>query len=355
MSKISSRFKKIFDLARNKSRKLSLDKKVFTLSNFRKKPDSSKKVDSSFSLFNLLSHVKKFKLAAVFIVGLCLAHIFWLAITAFLLEPPAPGKVKSGLNIKTVYRDSFVESSDKYSDITSINAFCRGCPVPDIKSRMQDRPKDCDDAKPTRGITLIGTIVMSDAQHSVAIIKSGSDESKAVKIGDEISRSGIIFEIQRNKICLEKDDSTLSYVLLKDLDVEPPSSNAAQTGSPSPSPVMNSGNSNDGIKIVNEGLIELDKEKLVSALSDFNILQQAEAVTITGPNGLEGFEIRSIQPGSILNKLVRPGDRIKGINGQPIRDFSQIQSLASDVNNLSELKLNIERNGQDQAVTYKTK
>ncbi|HVJ65002.1 MAG TPA: PDZ domain-containing protein [Bdellovibrionota bacterium] len=231
-----------------------------------------------------------------------------------------------------------------YNAITTRNMFCPGCPVPDTKALVLNRPKDCGKAeRMPSGPKLLGTIVLSDPKYSVATISSGSD-SKAIKKGETVPGSGKVFEIRRRRVCFESEIGTLRYI-------EMPEERGIQLGQPLPSAMPSS--PTEEIATSSTGEIEIKREFLVSKLSDPSVLTSAASTPIYENGQLVGFKVLSIKPGSVFEQLIQVGDEIRGINGEPITSIPQIQKLFSGIRNVKELNITINRDGRTFQQAYK--
>lgn len=232
-----------------------------------------------------------------------------------------------------------------YNAITERNLFCPGCPVPDIKSLALTRPKDCNKAeRMASGPRLLGTIVLSDPQYSVATISLGAD-SKAIKKNDMVSGAGKVFEIRRRRVCFENELGMLHYI-------EMPEDRSIQLGQPLPATMA----SNPGTEEITQnaaGEITIKRDYLMSKISDMNVLNSAASTAIYENGQLVGFKILSIKPGSAFEQLVQVGDEIRAINGDPITSFPQIQKTYAGIRTAKDLNLTIVRDGRTIQQTYK--
>lgn len=231
-----------------------------------------------------------------------------------------------------------------YNSITDKNIFCPGCPVPDIKSIALSRPKDCNKAeRMPGGPRLLGTIVLSDPQYSVATIAVGS-ESKAIKKGELVAGAGKVFEIRRKRVCFENEMGMLRFI-------EIPEERTMTLGQPLPSAMPSS--PVEEIAQTATGEIVIKKDFLLSKISDREVMHSAAASPIFENGAMVGFKVLSIKPGSPFEQLVQVGDEIRAINGEPINSIPQIQKLYAGIGNLKELTITINRDGRTFQQPYK--
>jgi type II secretion system protein C len=231
-----------------------------------------------------------------------------------------------------------------YNAITERNMFCPGCPVPDTKALVLNRPKDCNKAeRMSGGPRLLGTIVLSDPQFSVATISAGS-ESKAVKRGDQVPGAGKVFEIRRRRLCFETETGILRFI-------DMPDEKSIMLGQPLPSAMPPS--PSEEIATNATGEIEIKRDFLLSKLTDPAVLTSAASTPIYENGQLVGFKVLTIKPGSVFEQLIQVGDEIRGINGEPITSIPQIQKTFANIRNVKELSITINRDGRTFQQAYK--
>lgn len=321
-------------------------KKVTPIPNKTLEPARKKLNLPSFS-FDKLNRFQTYLIPLIiFLIAFFTADLFWTSVQAFLLKSDPKLKSKSK---KQIVEKAYIGPLENYESIVAINAFCPGCPVPDIQSRIQDRPKDCDDASPVRGLKVLGTIVLSDPIFSVAIIKDGSSDSIALNIGDSLPNYGIVFDIRRNKVCFEKTDSSLVFAELKDDSFDFTPAPVAKVTTPE--------FNKDGFAKISDNEIAIDRKTLLGHLENPDVLREAYALPQRGPDGnIEGFKIFSINPGSVLRKLgFLPGDVIRAADGDPIDSFAKVNELYRSAKSRDTMEITIDRDGKKKNLIFKVK
>lgn len=294
----------------------------------------------------LLERAKRYTLPAVAVAGLLTADLAGTALSVFVLKPPARSRPAPP---KVIIEEHPLGPLASYESIVRKNAFCPGCPVPDIRALADMRPKDCSRAKSARAsLKIIGTIVLSDPAFSVATVQDGGSETLAIKRGDAVRGLGKVFEIRRNRICFESQDGVLSFV---EIPEEP-----IRFGSPIASANLPKSQF-EGITRNSENEVEIRKSFLMEKITDPGILTQAYAVPFPDANGnIQGFKILTIQPGSAYEALgIKAEDVIVAANGEPMNSLARAQELWAQAATVNELTLDIIRNGQTIKQTFKIK
>ena len=301
------------------------------------------------TLFSLLARLPKYKLALACAAALLVADLTMLGLGSYLIpkEPPrrSPRRV--------VELEARLEAKTNYSATLRKNIFCPGCPIPELDIRRIERPKNCNEASPSDGgMKLIGTIVLSDPQYSVATLTAGGGESIAVQKGDEVPGEGTVFEVRQSRVCIVTSSDQLVYIELPEEQIkfgQPLASErprSTQTRSKTP-----------GIEQASETEFNISRNTLLEKLSDPNLLFQAHAVPHRGANGeIEGFKVLSMQPGSVYESLgVKVGDLIKNVDGEPMNSIAKAQEFYMSARTASELTLSVEREGRKVDLRYSIK
>lgn len=303
-------------------------------------------------LHELFLGLLKFKLIFWAIAGFILADFAMLGLGAYLAPSEPPGRQERG---RIVEIPSRLEAKSAYSATLSKNMFCPGCPIPELKIQKVEKPKDCNIAKPQSGsLKLLGTIVLSDPQHSVATISGVGGNNIAVQTGDRVGNFGTVFEIRQRRVCITTASDELTYIELPEeiikfgQPVAPPPS--MSRNEPRPTKV-------EGIDAVSETEFHISRNTLIQKLQDPNLLFQAHAVPNRGPDGrINGFKVLSIQPGSVYEALgVKVGDVVNQVNGEPLTSIGQVQSTYNNIRTASDMTISVLRNGQAVDMNYSIK
>ena len=241
----------------------------------------------------------------------------------------------------------YLQPRTSYETIVQKNVFCPGCPIPNLESRKIDRPKDCDKAdRLTGNIKLIGTIVLSKANFSVATMTT-SGPAKSYRVGDPVENYGSIFEIRRDRVCVLKPDDRLVYIELPGIP--------KTFGGPSVATGPRA-TAVPGIAQVSDTDYEVDRGFLMKSLSDMSVLQTAYATPYFEDNEIKGFRIQSIDPGSPLLALgLKPNDIITKADNQPINNIAKAQEIMAGASTLDSLSITVIRGGSDVNLNFKVK
>ena len=188
--------------------------------------------------------------------------------------------------------------------------------------------------KTTLEIALVGTIVVNDANRSVAAIELGHEKKiEPFMIGDTILDKAVVVSIARKKVVLRNNASgELEYVGMKDEDEDE----------------IKSVGLDSGIKQVGNNRVLLDRNELNKSLANFNdLLTQARAVPNVENGVVNGFKLFGVQPGSLYQKLgAQNGDVIKSVNGVDIKDPNTAMGMFQQLQTTNRLEFSIDRNGE---------
>ncbi|MBP7843530.1 MAG: PDZ domain-containing protein [Proteobacteria bacterium] len=308
------------------------------------------KVEKFPSLEELLKLAPRLTLPLIFIAGLLLADLI-LQSSLYFFFSGGPKQRSAPVALTPKY---FLKSKDAYQEIIDRNLFCPGCAVPDMEIIAKKRPKDCNKARPLSGggFNLIGTIVLSNADYSVATLSDGS-QTYALKRGDQLGSFGEVFEIRRNRVCVSNHDGLLFYLELpSDGSSRDEYSSGPSMGSSSGGPLTDS----PGVKVKSENEVEISRSFIVQKLNDPNILYEAYATPYTEDGQIRGFRIQSINSGSTFEKIgFKAGDIITEVDGKPMDSLSKAQELYATAASTSEINITVLRDGNRVTKTFTVK
>lgn len=292
----------------------------------------------------LKAQSRPFRYALIVFAGFLAGDLVDQSLVTFLFSTPSKTPPP-----RIVQEPPFLQNRSQYETIITRNAFCPGCPVPDMKMRSIERPKDCGRAGPlgASGVKIIGTIVLSNPKYSVATLSISGGETIAIKTGDTFQDLGSVFEIRRNRICFLNEDG-----ILHALDM--PEEASVPFGQPVAAALPPS--NYEGISRKSENDFEIKRSFLLEKLNDPNLLFQAKAVPYKENGETKGFKILSIVPGSVYESLgIQVNDVITGVNGEPMNSISRAQELFAAANSAKEVSLDIIRGGSPSTFKYQVR
>lgn len=240
-----------------------------------------------------------------------------------------------------------------YSPIVSRNIFNSSGLIPDPL-----RPKEEADAGKKNDIpvasslpiTLIGTLVHSNPEKSVAAIEIKSKNiSGSYIVGAEIEGMAKLEAIQRGVIFFRNmNNGALEYVEMNQGNnkVSFDQAKALVTAPTTGGEIQKVGNNTFKIK-------RSDLNKYLNDLS--SLLMQARAVPNRDPNTgeINGYRLVDYQAGSIFEQLQIPrGALIKTAGGEPVTNVQAAMEMFNKMKNGNGVELGVEINGSNQTLKY---
>ena len=84
-----------------------------------------------------------------------------------------------------------------------------------------------------------------------------------------------------------------------------------------------------------------------------SLMMQARAVPNMNAGHMDGFRLVAIQPGSLYQEVgLAPGDIIRSINGMSMSDPQNFVKALSTLGSVSQVQVNLVRNGVPQTFQY---
>lgn len=180
-------------------------------------------------------------------------------------------------------------------------------------------------------LTLTG-VAMRAVGGCALVIVQGQPES-AFCAGEELSPGVRLDRVERDRIVILRNGAR-EAVLMKDAE-----KSASLIAAPAPPIVQPSAT---GGQLV-------DRRQLQQQLGRPEFLSQALIV----PNSDGGFLVRSIQPGSLYEKLgLRPGDVIKNVNGQALTSMEDVMRLYQQFGSAQRVLVEVQRQGRNETLYY---
>lgn len=197
-------------------------------------------------------------------------------------------------------------------------------------------------------LILLGTIVMNDEGHSVALVQDeGSGLKLAVKKDEMFSDNRYqALKVDRKKLCFQvKSTQELEFI---EIPEDPSLLNAG--------PALSGG---EGIVPVNDKTFAVKKNFLDEKLLNLNeILQTARAVPYVEPGTgkFMGFLVQSVDSNSPFSQLgIRQGDVLTGVNDIVLDNAGKGLEAFQKLRNSPKVVLDIIRGGEKTQLSYDVK
>jgi general secretion pathway protein C len=279
-------------------------------------------------------------------LGFCIADLLVLNFRDLMLpnQPPPARPKRSGLQNEN--------NRGAYNSIISRNIFSADGTIPEpliAEGSKQKRPEDMPPVPSQLPLGLVGTIVHSNPEKSIANIELRSKNTVlAYTINREIDKIATLTKIERNKVFLKNlNNNQNEYLEMKS------TSKLSFSGSKPAAAEVPKGSTE--VKQTAPNKFELKRADVLKYTENMaSVLQQAAMAPKRGANGeIEGFKFLSIQPGSIYTQLgFQNGDVIKGVNGEAVDSPAKAMELYNTLKSSNNIKIKVERDGRDTDFDY---
>jgi len=193
-------------------------------------------------------------------------------------------------------------------------------------------------------LTLLGTFVAPSDEDCIAHIReAGKDEGKRVKVGQKIMDKHDVKKILRGRVEFVNADNRrlefLGFSITK---------KTTFVASAKPAPGANP-TAFPGINRLSDTEVLISQDEWNAAMKNLNnILTQA-----SGFQTAEGFQIRSIVPGSIYQKLgITGGDLLLSVNNEKLTDISKALTTFDKLRSERNFEITIRRGGSNRTFKY---
>ncbi len=208
---------------------------------------------------------------------------------------------------------------------------------------------DCfSQAKPASNsrLKLLGTIVMTNEDLSVALLEEEGRPTKFAVKKDEVFSDGRYqaLKVDRKRFCFQvKQSQELEFIAI-------PEGNDALLG-------MKDSRVNEGINKVGEYNYAVKQNYLEQQLKDINnVLQTAKAVPFSMNNKMKGFLIQNIEADSPFASLgLSQGDVLLSANDVVFDNIGKGVEAFQVLRNARRIDLKVLRGGQEIPLTYEVK
>lgn len=285
--------------------------------------------------------------AAIAFAAFTIADLTIIYFRDLMLPTQVPPKKQSQLR-----PPNYVDRS-QFSAVTNRNLFSSLGIIPDaITANRSTEKKDADPIPSSLPLNLIGTLVHSNPEKSIAAIEVKSKSMTGSYItGAEVEGLAKIEKVERNKVFIRNSNTgAIEYIEMKSANkVSFDASKAELAPAKAGGEVVATGTNQFQIK-------RSDLLKYTNDLS--SVLMQARAVPNRDPNTgeINGFRLLDMQPGSIYEQLgLQRMDVIKGVNGEPIDSIQKAMEMYNTLKNGTQVKLQVDRGGKSDTFTYDVK
>jgi len=329
---------------------------------------------------------------AVKLVGIALLAFFvaggvndWVASKLFLVPAPPTIEVPAdGAEQATDAAWGRVRTADAASILQDRLIFSLDPPVPPVVEPPPAAEEPDEEEEPPMPdgeledselpIDLIGTLVVSDAAHSMATLQV-EGANKLGWIGTDLldGRARIAAIAPRHIVIAEGNRHTVVRLWAEKGAGSRPAPARPGVGAARPAPVPppravdarpapvspadrteRAARIRDGVKKTGAYDFEVSRSMLDAELSDLARLQaEARVVPHYENQKYEGFKLVGVRPGSLYRALgIRSGDVIKSVNGVAIDSPNKALELFQQLQNSSNIRVDVERRGQQQTLSY---
>lgn len=208
------------------------------------------------------------------------------------------------------------------------------------KSAPSIASAECTRAKsPAR---LVGTVVSSAADRSVAVFAPAPGQSVGLYEGESLN-AATVRHIERAKVVVERDGHCELYFLNE--EAESLAESAAQPEVPG---------LGASIRTLGAERYEIPRGAIEEALSNPAALVGLARIVPAFVNGAAvGFRLSAVQPDSLLTRLgLQDGDVVARINGYELTSPSQGMELYTTLRDRSVITVDLVRGGARRSVTY---
>jgi len=286
-------------------------------------------------------------LLLVMLIGFVIADLLILAYRDLMLPSQTPvTRVRPPPPSPVLGREAF-------QSIVNRNPFSSTGQIPPELVGKGEEAKPQNESAPvlsTLPLTLIGTLVHSNPQKSIAAIevKTKTNQVLSFTPGKEIENLATIEKVERGKVIFRNtNNGRLEFIELKN------STKVAFGTAPKED------DSGKDVKKTAPNTYEITRADLNKYTSDLSsILMKARAVPARKPGTGEiyGWRLLEMESGSIYERLgLQVMDVITGVNGNPVTSAQQAMEMYQALKSSSGIQLQIERGGKNESLKFDIK
>lgn len=281
-------------------------------------------------------------------VAFCAADLTIIYLRDLMIPNQAPPKKV------TRFTPPAVVDRSQFSVIVNRNLFSSSGVMPEaITSRKDDQKKENDPIPSQLPIGVIGTLVHSDPERSIAALSlKTKNKTGSYSVGADVDGLATIEKIERNIVFIRNSNSGM----LEYIEMAKPNSKVA-FGTPENTAPKTPGKK-EVISTGNNTFV-INRADLLKYTNDLAaVLMQARAVPNRDPvtGAINGYRVLDMQPGSIYEQLgLQRMDVIKGVNGEAVDSVQKAMEMYNTLKNGNQVKIQIERGGKTDTFTYDIK
>ena len=198
---------------------------------------------------------------------------------------------------------------------------------------------------PLSSLNLKLTGVVASDRGGFALISVGGQPQSPFFIGELVTQNAILDQVLPDRVILRRGSSRESLLLD---NADKLSGQSAEL----PAPAYTPPTSGKAIENLGGNNYAVPKNVVAANIDNMEILQQALIV----PNKDGGFLVKNLQQNGVFAKLgLRKGDVIKKVNGMPVNtmvDVMQLYRLTNDISKISEIRVELDREGVTRILNY---
>ncbi|AFS53202.1 type II secretion system protein N [Leptospirillum ferriphilum] len=194
-------------------------------------------------------------------------------------------------------------------------------------------------------LRLVGTLVASGTQGGAVIQSIGKEDQKFYHINQEIVPGKIALMAVRKDYVILRVDRQFGILKAKYNSLDDSGQKI----------VSGTGNTTlHGIRKIDDHHWLIESRAIRFAMKNMNtLMMQARAVPNMNAGHMDGFRLVAIQPGSLYQEVgLAPGDVIRSINGMSMSDPQNFVKALTTLGSVSQVQVNLVRNGVPQTFQY---
>ena len=194
-------------------------------------------------------------------------------------------------------------------------------------------------------LRLVGTLVASGTQGGAVIQSVGKEDQKFYHINQEVVPGKITLMAVRKNYVILRVDRQFGILKARYNNLDDSGQSVSSRGGTS---------SLHGVRKIDDHHWLIESRAIRFAMQNMNsLMMQARAVPNMNAGHMDGFRLVAIQPGSLYQEVgLAPGDIIRSINGMSMSDPQNFVKALSTLGSVSQVQVNLVRNGVPQTFQY---